>query len=441
MSHPQSGQRGRKAAAEGILDHMPRKATGTIISHPWKDGRTISFGAKVRAYGQRYTLDFGTNHEGWSDERARVELDEIQEKIARGTWKPPAPERTTAAKPDDDETVQVTLSRWWAKKRDEIAENTQADYRWRMNHILLELGREPTAAMNAMRVDEFRQVLSGKGLAPRSVNMILDVLAQALDDAVDYKLLDANPARGKRRRMKVPKPIRSFLEPDMVVDLIDVAGEWEASLPEHQRYGRRALLALMCTSGGPRISECILADRREVDVPGGRWRIPESKTDAGERYVELTAFAADQLRAHLATRKPRMNDALFPTRTGGRLNASNVRNRLLPECVRRANKTRAKQRKMLLPDKITPHTLRRTFACLALLAGRDVRWVMGQIGHEDARLTLQVYAQVVQRQRIDYDLVWKLMRFPDEVEKWPGTRRTAPADAGVNLEAMEVVDV
>ena len=53
--------------------------------------------------------------------------------------------------------------------------------------------------------------------------MILDLLAQILDDAVEYELLDANPARGKRRRLKVPKPARSFLEPDMVVDLLDVA--------------------------------------------------------------------------------------------------------------------------------------------------------------------------------------------------------------------------
>jgi hypothetical protein len=84
--------------------------------------------------------------------------------------------------------------------------------------------------------------------------MMLDLLAQILDDAVEYDLLSANPARGKRRRLKVPKPARTFLEPDMVVDLLDVAGEWERSLPPHQRYGRRAFLATLCLAG-PRISE------------------------------------------------------------------------------------------------------------------------------------------------------------------------------------------
>jgi hypothetical protein len=73
---------------------------------------------------------------------------------------------------------------------------------------------------------------------------------------------------------------------------------------------------------------------------------------------------------------------------------------------------------MLLPERVTPHTLRRTFASLAFMAGRDPRWVMGQIGDTDPRLTLSVYAQVMQRPRIDFELVWSLMRFSDEPDGW-----------------------
>jgi integrase len=307
----------------------------------------------------------------------------------------------------------MTVSRWWAGKQPEISENTHLDCRWRIDHILSRVGRERTSEINAFRVDELRANLSESGLAPRSVNMVLDVLAQALDEAVDYGVLEMNPARGKRRRMKVPKAPRTFLEPDMVVDLLDEAGRWEASLPPHQRYGRRPLLSLMMLSGGPRISEVTGAERGEVDLELGRWRIPDSKTVAGERDVELTAFTLAELEQHLATRTPGPREPLFPTRAGGRLNASNIRNRLLAECVARVNAKREQNGRMLLP-RVTPHTLRRTFASLALLAGRDVRWVMAQIGHQDARLTLQVYAQAMQRQRVDRDLVWELMRFRDE---------------------------
>ena len=40
----------------------------------------------------------------------------------------------------------------------------------------------------------------GQTLSPRSVNMALGVLGQALDLAVDHGLLVANPARGSRRK-------------------------------------------------------------------------------------------------------------------------------------------------------------------------------------------------------------------------------------------------
>jgi Phage integrase, N-terminal SAM-like domain len=219
---------------------VARRATGAIETHAWRDGRTVTVRARLRAYGRRYRIDFGTNHEGWSVERARVELDRILRQVERGTWEPPsrAPETTTEL--DGDETVHVTASRWWQRRNAELAPNTRLDYKWRLDHVLRYLARATTAQLDVHRIDTFRGELQAAGLSPRSVNMVLDLLAQVLDDALAYGLLEANPARGKRRRLKVPKTSRTFLEPDMVVDLLDVADEWERGLPEHQRYGRRA---------------------------------------------------------------------------------------------------------------------------------------------------------------------------------------------------------
>ncbi|HMH47036.1 MAG TPA: hypothetical protein VK538_04910 [Solirubrobacteraceae bacterium] len=46
----------------------------------------------------------------------------------------------------------------------------------------------------------------------------------------------------------------------------------------------------------------------------------------------------------------------------------------------------------------TPHTLRRTYISIALLANNfDVKWVMAQVGHADSRRTMDVYAQLEQR--------------------------------------------
>jgi integrase len=46
----------------------------------------------------------------------------------------------------------------------------------------------------------------------------------------------------------------------------------------------------------------------------------------------------------------------------------------------------------------TPHTLRRTYISIALPANKfDVKWVMGQVGHADSKMTMDVYAHLQQR--------------------------------------------
>ena len=233
--------------------------------------------------------------------------------------------------------------------------------------------------------------------------------------------------------MKVPRSSRTFLEPDMVVDLLDAAGAWERELPEHQRYGRRAFLATLCLAG-PRISELIESPRGRLDLHAGHLVLGK-KTEAGiDRTLELSAFLLDELRAHLAAVPDRLRDShgaglpIFPTRTGGHMNPSNVRNRLLngtpargtrrptKGVVQRVNEKRAAEGRMLLPARVTPHTLRRTFASLCFFAGRDLRWVMGQLGHDDPRMTLGVYAQCMKRSQVDEAVVWQLMRFANEAE-------------------------
>jgi 5'-deoxynucleotidase YfbR-like HD superfamily hydrolase len=65
--------------------------------------------------------------------------------------------------------------------------------------------------------------------------------------------------------------------------------------------------------------------------------------------------------------------------------------------VRLANEQRAAQRQPPLPDSVTAHTLRRTFITLMLEAGAPVPYVQDQVGHEDAKTTLDIYAQVLKR--------------------------------------------
>ena len=52
-----------------------------------------------------------------------------------------------------------------------------------------------------------------------------------------------------------------------------------------------------------------------------------------------------------------------------------------------------------MPKKLTPHSLRRTFASVLVALGEDPAYVMAQLGHTDASFTLSVYARDAAQRR------------------------------------------
>src|SRR5437762_46516 len=66
-------------------------------------------------------------------------------------------------------------------------------------------------------------------LSASSIRKLIDTLAAILDDAIEDELIDRNPARGKRMRVRVPKPARTFLEMDELAAVIEAAGDQDSS--------------------------------------------------------------------------------------------------------------------------------------------------------------------------------------------------------------------
>ncbi len=55
------------------------------------------------------------------------------------------------------------------------------------------------------------------------------------------------------------------------------------------------------------------------------------------------------------------------------------------------------ERRLWLPERITPHSLRRTFCSLLYALGEDPGVVMDEMGHTDPALALRVYRQSMRR--------------------------------------------
>jgi len=186
--------------------------------------------------------------------------------------------------------------------------------------------------------------------------------------------------------LKQREPRRTYLDrADQVASLLDAAGELDAEARcDRRATTRRALLATLALAG-PRIGEALELTWADVDLAAGRLRVRASKTDAGVREVALLPALRDELAALRATIDPAPGARVFGTETGGRQNPSNVRNRILARTIERVNERRAEAGLAPLPERLTPHSLRRTFISLLFAIGEDVPYIMAQAGHTDPK--------------------------------------------------------
>ena len=190
-------------------------------------------------------------------------------------------------------------------------------------------------------------------LSNGSINKTLKVLAQVLDDGVEYGYLPTNPARGKKRRLNAAKPRRTWLELEEVNALLAASGP------------HKALIGAMVLAG-LRVSEVCALRWSSVDLAGGTLRVEDSKTQAGERSVDLSPMFLGALKLHrLDARYNSPTDYVFASRNGTRRNRSNITPAAnSPPDDRGGQQGACEAGKPPIQTGVTNHSLRRTFASL-----------------------------------------------------------------------------
>jgi integrase len=88
---------------------------------------------------------------------------------------------------------------------------------------------------------------------------------------------------------------------------------------------------------------------------------------------------------------------VFATATGAEPIQGNIRRRVLDKAIARANEKLIDAGDVPLPDGLTPHKLRHTFASILVALGVDPGSVMDQLGHADPGFTLRVYRHGMRR--------------------------------------------
>jgi len=91
------------------------------------------------------------------------------------------------------------------------------------------------------------------------------------------------------------------------------------------------------------------------------------------------------------------DEFVFPTRAGNRQGPHNLPSRVIRTAIERADERLEARGLPCLPDRITPHALRRTFCSLLYALGESPPVVMQEMGHTNPALALSVYAKEMRR--------------------------------------------
>jgi integrase/recombinase XerC len=242
-------------------------------------------------------------------------------------------------------------------------------------YLRQELGREARPReVDHLLVRAFLGELHRRGLKKTSASRKLSSLRTFFRYLCREGILERNPARvliSPRRERRLP----THLDEVEMAHLLDVPGDSAVALRA------RAILELLYATG-IRCAELVGLDVQDVELEERMVRVLGKGRK--ERIVPFGSRAREALDHYLPARarsRPR-DGALFVNAHGGRLTDRSVRKLVT-----------ARVRQVALARKVSPHTLRHSFATHLLARGADLRAIQELLGHASLSTT-QRYTHV-----------------------------------------------
>ena len=259
-----------------------------------------------------------------------------------------------------------------------VSQHTLNAYRSDLAQMLSFVQREKGAAASALDVDHLllRRYLSelSKLSKKSSIGRKLAAIRSFFRFLLRRGTISKNPAE----LVATPKKEQHLpfhLDIDQTTSLMEAPDE-----EQKHALRDRAILELLYSSG-LRVSELTGLNISEIDLSGGMVRVMGK--GGKERIVPVGSRAVEALQAYLAQRDNAGTKApLFLNTRGGRINRRSVARIVDTHVLRIAAFKR-----------ISPHTLRHTFATHMLEGGADLRAIQELLGHASLSTT-QKYTHV-----------------------------------------------
>jgi len=250
----------------------------------------------------------------------------------------------------------------------------------RLRGFLEARGRAAPGEATGRDLREFTYHLREQGLAATSIRRALSAIRTYFGFLLGEGLIDTDPSEDLDAPTiwrRLPDVLTS-LEVDRLLAAPDIGD---------RLYWRDLALLEFAYASGVRVSELIELRTRDIDVDE-RFATVLGK-GSKERLVPVGRAAAEAIRLYVRDLRPilerrqgRAGGALFLNARGGPLTRMGVW-KILRKHVARAG----------IERRVTPHTLRHTFATHLLEGGADLASVQEMLGHADITTT-QIYTHV-----------------------------------------------
>lgn len=230
---------------------------------------------------------------------------------------------------------------------------------------------------------DFLTYLKEQGLNPRSTSRTLISIRQFFKFLLTEKFIESDPTF----LIRTPKTKRVLPEALSLEDVEKLLSSPDESSPEGIRD--KSMLELLYATG-TRVSELVELRLNDVNFELG-YIIAYGK-GSKQRIVPIGEKAKIKLREYLDTSRPK----LLKSRTSPHLFVTRLGRKMTRQGFWKVIK--AYSRKSGLTKKISPHTLRHSFATHLLERGADLRAIQVMLGHSDISTT-QIYTHV-ERERL-----------------------------------------
>lgn len=254
--------------------------------------------------------------------------------------------------------------------------HTLKGYSADLNEFSSFLGDKEPGTISHLDIRRFLAELKQRNLSKRTMVRKLAAIRSFFKFLFKEKKIKTDPA-GSIFTPKLDKDLPEFLDPEKTVRLVTAPTSAEPS-----GLRDRAILEVLYSTG-IRVSELVGLDRDDVDLIAGAVKVRGKGKK--ERIALLGKESQTALRGYYDERRADGREAVaavFLNKRGARLSDRSVR-RLVDKYVKKCS----------IEQKISPHSIRHSFATHLLNNGADLRSVQELLGHKNLSTT-QIYTHL-----------------------------------------------